>query len=144
MRDILKNDLLQILNDSVDVETLRMIDTKIDMVLLNYKIERAQTDIVPYGSCIPESVDSYIISRKISGLSEKTLYLYRMVLKDFFLTVRKAPTDITTNDIRAYLYMYQSKHDISNRTLDSKRNIICGFFNWLAAEEYICKNPLSI
>lgn len=137
----LKSDLLQILNDSVDVETLRMIDTKIDMVLLNYKIERAQTDIVPYGSCIPESVDSYIISRKISGLSEKTLYLYRMVLKDFFLTVRKAPTDITTNDIRAYLYMYQSKHDISNRTLDSKRNIICGFFNWLAAEEYICKNP---
>lgn len=141
MRDILKNELLQILNDSVDIEALRMIDTKIDMVLLNYKIERAQTDIVPYGSCIPESVDSYIISRKISGLSEKTLYLYRMVLKDFFLTVRKAPTDITTNDIRAYLYMYQSKHDISNRTLDSKRNIICGFFNWLAAEEYICKNP---
>ena len=38
MRDILKNDLLQILNDSVDIETLRIIDTKIDMVLLNYKI----------------------------------------------------------------------------------------------------------
>lgn len=88
-----------------------------------------------------ESVDSYIISRKISGLSEKTLYLYRMVLKDFFLTVRKAPSDITANDIRAYLYMYQSKHDVSNRTLDSKRNVICGYFNWLAAEEYICKNP---
>ena len=47
MRDILKNDLLQILNDSVDIETLRMIDTKIDMVLLNYKVEKAQTDIVP-------------------------------------------------------------------------------------------------
>ena len=85
MRDILKNDLLQILNDSVDIETLRIIDTKIDMVLLNYKIERTQTDIVPYGSCIPESVDSYIISRKISGLSEKNVVFVSNGIEGFLL-----------------------------------------------------------
>ena len=44
-------------------------------------------------------------------------------------------------DIRVYLYKYQKEHGISNRTLDCRRTIICGYFNWMAAEEYICKNP---
>ena len=81
------------------------------------------------------------MSKKISGLSEKSLYLYLMVLKDFFYTVRKKPEEVTANDIRIYLYQYQKMHEISNRTLDCRRTIICSYFNWMASEEYIVKNP---
>lgn len=64
-----------------------------------------------------------------------------LVLTDFFRTVQKKPENINANDIRIYLYKYQKEHGTSNRTLEGKRVIICGYFNWMEAEEYICKNP---
>lgn len=69
------------------------------------------------------------------------MYLYGVVLTDFFRTIQKKPETVSANDIRVYLYLYQKNHKISNRTLDCRRTIICGYFNWMAAEEYICKNP---
>lgn len=141
MKGILKNELIKLLDKTVDVQTLKSLDLQIDMILKNYKIEKEQTDLVPYESCIPETVENYIITKKVSGLSEKTLYLYSTVLKNFFITVRKSPDEITANDIRAYLYLYQNTNSVSNRTLDSKRTIICGYFNWMTSEGYIIKNP---
>ena len=38
MKERLKNDLLLLINQYLDSDTLRIIDTKIDMVLSNYEI----------------------------------------------------------------------------------------------------------
>lgn len=141
MNEMLKNDLLLLLNESVDIDTLRFLEPKIDVILSNYEIGKKSTDLVVYNVDAFKTVENYIISKKISGLSDGTLYLYMMVLKDFFLKTYKKPEDITANDIRIYLYKYQKEHGISNRTLDNRRTIICGYFNWMAAEEYITKNP---
>ena len=118
-----------------------MLEKKIDLILSNYEIDKRKTEIIPYGSDIPETVQTYIVSKKISGMSEKSLYLYFIVLKDFFRTVQKMPEKITASDIRVYLYKYQKEHGISNRTLDSKRTIICSYFNWMACEKYLTRNP---
>lgn len=141
MREKLKNDLLMLLNKNVDVDTLRKLEPQIEIILSNYEVEQRKTEIIPYGSDIPETVQTYIVSKKISGLSDKTLELYLMVLTDFFRTMQKNPEKISVTDIRVYLYKYQKEHGVSNRTLDCRRTIICGYFNWMAAEEYICKNP---
>ena len=141
MREKLKNDLLLSLDKYVDVDVLRKISPQIEMILSNYEIEGRKTEIIPYGSIIPETVKIYIVAKKISGMSDKSLYLYQMVLKDFFRTVQKKPEMVTANDIRVYLYQYQKVHGISNRTLDCKRTIICNYFNWMAAEDYIHKSP---
>ena len=141
MNAMLKNDLLQLLNENIDIDTLRLLEPKIDVILSNYEVSKKNTDLVVYGADAFKTVETYIITKKISGLSDGSLYLYMMVLKDFFLTVYKKPEDITANDIRIYLYKYQEEHGISNRTLDNRRTIICGYFNWMAAEEYITKNP---
>ena len=141
MRERLKNDLLTMLDQHVTVDTLRKLEPCIETILSNYEVEERKTEIIPYGSDIPETVQIYIVSKKISGLSEKTLYLYLIVLTDFFRTVCKKPEKVTANDIRVYLYQYQKEHGISNRTLDCKRTIICSYFNWMASEEYIIRNP---
>lgn len=62
-------------------------------------------------------------------------------MNDFFQTIQKLNDKVTANDIRIYLYKYQKDHNISNRTLDCRRTIICSYFGWLASEEYIFKNP---
>lgn len=141
MRDKLKNDLLLIINSYVDSETLKMLDQKIDIILSNYDVCLHKNEVVPYTFEIPETVKMYIVTKKISGLSEKSLYLYSIVLKDFFITIQKMPDKISANDIRLYLYTYQKEHNISNRTLDCRRTIICSYFGWMASEEYINKNP---
>ena len=141
MRDKLKNDLLILLDKYIETDVLKEINPQLDILLSDYEISYRKTELIPYGSDIPKTVEIYIVSRKISGLSDKTLYLYNVVLTDFFRTVRKEPEKITANDIRLYLYQYQKLHNISNRTLDCRRTIICGYFNWMASEEYLYKNP---
>ena len=141
MKERLKNDLLLLINQYLDSDTLRIIDTKIDMVLSNYEIEEPHTQLVSYEYKVPETIQIYIVTKKISGLSDKSLYLYNIVLNDFFQTIQKLNDKVTANDIRIYLYKYQKDHNISNRTLDCRRTIICSYFGWLASEEYIFKNP---
>lgn len=141
MRERLKNDLLLLLNTHVDIDTLKDIDQKLNIILSNYEIESRKTELITYEYQIPETVKIYMVSKKISGLSDKTLYLYKIVLEDFFHTVQKSPEMITANDIRVYLYQYQKMHGISNRTLDCRRTVISSYFSWMASEEYIGKNP---
>lgn len=141
MREKLKNDLLLLLDKYVDADALRKMSPQIETILSNYEIEGRKTEVIPYGSDIPETVQIYIVAKKISGMSDKSIYLYLMVLKDFFRTVQKKPEKVTANDIRVYLYQYQKEHGISNRTLDCKRTIICSYFNWMSAEGYILKSP---
>ena len=141
MREKLKNELLLLLNTHVDDNNLKSISQELDVILSNYEVETRKTDIVLYNFEIPETVKMYIVTKKISGLSEKSLYLYSIVLKDFFITIQKTPDKISANDIRLYLYTYQKEHNISNRTLDCRRTIICSYFGWMASEEYINKNP---
>ena len=140
MRERLKNDLLTMLDQHVPVDTLRKLEPCIETILSNYEVDERKTEIIPYGSDIPETVQIYIVSKKISGLSEKSLYLYLIVLTDFFRTVRKKPEKVTANDIRIYLYQYQKEHGISNRTLDCKRTIICSYFNFMSCFLYCFSN----
>lgn len=144
MREKLRNDLLTLLNGYIPVDQLQQIGVRIEKILAEYEIQERQTDVIPYNSDIPETVKIYIVSKKIEGLSEKSLYLYNLVLSDFFRTLQKAPEKVSVNDIRLYLYQYQKENGISNRSLDCRRTIICGYFAWMAAEEYIPKNPAAV
>lgn len=144
MREKLKNDLLTLLNDYIHIEQLQQIEIGIEKILSEYEIEKRNTDVIVYDSNIPETVKIYTVSKKIAGLSEKSLYLYNIVLRDFFTTIQKIPEKVTTNDIRLYLYEYQKENGISNRSLDCRRTIICGYFGWMLSEDYIQKNPAAI
>lgn len=141
MNEKLKNDLLLLLNNYVDDVFLNDLDLRISTLLKDYKVSKKNTDITTCAFTLPQTVKIYMVSKKVSGLSKTTLELYLTVLNHFFQTLQKNPSDITANDVRTYLYCYQRDHHICNRTLDNKRTIICGYFRWLASEEYITKNP---
>ena len=66
---------------------------------------------------------------------------YDLYLKDFFRQINKPIKNITTNDIRVYLYKVQTQRGLSNRSLDSRRTIINAFFEWCCNEEYVDRNP---
>ena len=79
MKEKFKNELLLMLDSFVDNEVLKTIDTKLDLILSNYDICLHKNEILPYSYTIPETVKFYIVTKKISGLSMKSLYLYNLV-----------------------------------------------------------------
>lgn len=82
---------------------------------------------------------AYVITRKTEGSLEHITRILRM----FICSMTKRIQEIQPNDIRAFLFNYQRSRNITNRSLDFIRTIICTFFKWCAAEGYIPSNPAS-
>lgn len=86
-------------------------------------------------------VQAYIVSKKIEGLSMRSLNAYLYSIKKMLLTLNMNIVDIESNAIRCYLLEY-SKH-ASHVTVDNARRNLNSFFSWLELEGYIDKNPVS-
>lgn len=123
-------------------DELEVISKKLDVVAYNYDVTKKETAISIYNSELPEMVQTFLVCKKIEGLSEPTLYNYGMALKKFFFTLQKTPEQIVPNDIRVYLYQYQQEHHISNRSLDKLRQTFSSFFCWASGEDYLPQNPM--
>lgn len=120
------------------VETvLRMMDK----VASRYEIKMKETALAVYMDGLPELAKLYLVCKKMAGLSDTTLKNYRIVLGLFFDTVQKLPEQVTTNDIRLFLYSYQAEKECSLRTLDKYREYISRFFSWTHSEGHIQTNP---
>lgn len=77
----------------------------------------------------------------IAGLSENTLINYKTILSLFFKWAKKMPDQITTNDIRMFLYVYRDHKNISSRSIDKYRAYIVSFFTWAVDQNYLSSNP---
>lgn len=140
-RDQFVNGFISNLYDKVPEEMLKIIQNELFLYVDNFDVSQRETAVGKYKGYLPECYKVYFVSRKIEGLSDKTLEQYRLYLDDFFFSVNKDLEEITANDIRIYLYTTQRQRNISDRTLDSRRAAIHAFFTWAADEGYIGKNP---
>lgn len=141
MREQFVDGFMTKLYGKIPDEYLHIIRDKLALYVNDFDVQPRETAVAKYTGYLPDFYKTYIVSRKIEGLSKKTLELYNLYLDDFFFTVNKDVKDITANDIRVYLYTTQESRNISNRTLDSRRTAIHAFFEWAANEGYISKNP---
>lgn len=144
MREQFIDGFMAELNGKIPDEYLYTIRNRLALYVDNFDVNPRETGIVKYTGYLPSFYKTYIVSRKIEGLSQKTLELYNLYLDDFFFTVNKKAEDITSNDVRVYLYSVQETRGLSNRTLDSRRIAIHAFFEWAANEGYIGKNPCRV
>jgi site-specific recombinase XerD len=141
MYEKLKNQFALSLSSIYSNEDIETILRKLDIVSYNYEIKQKETSITLYNYEMPEMVKIYLVCKKVEGLADGTLYNYGKTLENFFFQVRKTPDKISPNDIRVYLYHYQETKQISNRSLDKVRQVICGFFTWSNSEGYLERNP---
>ena len=118
MYERFKNQFALSLSSSYSKEDIEIILRKLDSVSYNYEINQRETSVTVYNSEIPEMVKTYLVCKKVEGMSEGTLYNYGHTLRNFFLQLQKSPEQIQPNDIRVYLYRYQEMKGISNRSLD--------------------------
>lgn len=144
-REVMKHELITKLAmelGDLSQDTLSLVSTIFDIVSRNYTITKDETQIAIWEQeRLSKLIKTYIVVKKMEGLSDNTLDRYLLYLNQFLLSNRKPIDQITGNDVRMFLFDYQMNHNVSNRTLDGIRSIICTFFKWAASENYIQKNP---
>ena len=113
-----------------------------DKIATGYEIHKKETALTVYEEDTPEVVKIYLVCKKIEGLSQQTLDTYLRMLKLFFQEIRKPINQITTNEIRMYLFSYRQRRNCSNRSLDKYRQYLSAFFTWATDEGYVQHNPM--
>jgi integrase/recombinase XerD len=122
---------------SVEIPEQINLRNAIEEKLNDYEITSRCTDLVK--GDILEHAYVYLATKKLEGISELTLYNYKLVLKMLNDNVFKPVAMITTVDLRIFLArVYKDNKAI---TLNTKISMLKTFFQWLQDEGYIIQNP---
>jgi integrase/recombinase XerD len=129
---------IQALHQDFNVQMVRGI---IEDVLYDYNITAAEKSLALLDD-MQDYINLYIASKRLDGLSELTLYNYRIHLNRFAAFVRKDVTKVEPMDLRRFLAAYSTQAKIKKSTLSTTISTLKSFFNWLVDQEYIEKNPM--
>ena len=100
--------------------------------------DKIQEDIVSNNRLL----EIFLSAKLVEGCSAKTIRYYETTVKQLFKYMPKAVKEYTTDDLRAYLAVFQKKHKSSKVTIDNIRRIFSSFFSWLEDEDFILKSPV--
>lgn len=125
------------------LEEREYIISNLIIALKNYEVNSKKYEIVEFAAEKNKKIiQKFYVSKKIEGLSERTLKTYLYEINYFNKYLPKDLTTITTDDIRYYLAIIVKDGKNSNVSLDNKRRILNTFFQWLLEEDFIQKNPV--
>lgn len=128
--------LLPVLHEDQMDAVLRVMDE----MSSSWTFEPASTSII-VSDGLPDCVRLYLASKAVENLKKGTLDNYYSTLRYFFSYVHRNVEDVTPADIRLFLYNYKQDRKISDSYLDHKRIVLNSFFEWLAEEDIIRRNP---
>lgn len=87
-------------------------------------------------------LSEYLSTMQLQGRSEKTIARYRYLITNLEKATRVPTRMITVYHIRKYLSDEKAR-GISDRTLESVRQVFSAYFNWLQRESLITTNPTA-
>lgn len=142
MYEHFRNELLCALHGKLDDDMLKDVVQELDRVASRYEVKQRELSLMIYNDDLPELAKTFLVCKKIEGLSDQTLSAYMRLLKTFFREIPKPVEMIGTNDIRVFLFKYQQERGCSNRSLDKYRGNLASFFTWATDEGYLQRNPM--
>jgi site-specific recombinase XerD len=149
MKNLRETVIEEVVSRLTGIVPQNVIDTVYDALVIALNsvelIERC-TEVALTDDAPDRALNRFIATKRIEGLSEKTLHRYRFELQQLLDYFRKPMEKYSTDDLRFYLsWRRQNKNrkQLSNRTLDGMRRIYCSFFSWLFAEQLIPWDPTS-
>lgn len=141
-KDRLTTAVLTQLENDLEPEQLRKVKLVITIQLKKYRVQEEKNEVAIYDETSDiAAYQAYFVSKKIQGLSAKSLQQYRYTIDRFMRTVQRAYQDVTTNDIRLYLANREMVDGLSNASMLRERGVLVRFFKWLHVEEYIERDP---
>ena len=122
-----------------------LIKSKLVIILNKYEMTDRCTDVavITNEDDIAKYSRLFLINKRVSGRTERTLKHYKGELARFFNEVQKSPLEITSDDIKMYLATKEVRDGVSKTTQKNALRVISSFYQWMSKEEYITKNPMN-
>lgn len=138
----IQNEIIEKMATSLNNEQLIQLENVLSIVFHGIEVKEECTELVTSERHWSKILNIFIASKRVENCAEGTLERYRDCVTKMITTLNKRFEDITTNDVRYYLAMYQEQRGISISYMDTIRRYLHSFFEWLTDEEYISRNPL--
>jgi site-specific recombinase XerD len=135
-------EIKQSMNPFLDNKQMEILDKVLKGKFINIKISEKEVNNQNEEIENKKLLEFFISAKKIEGCSNRSLSFYKGTLENMIKHLNKSVKQITTNDLRQYLFEYQEKRKPSKITIDNIRRILSSFFSWLEDEDYILKNPV--
>lgn len=121
----------------VDLPKQLKIKRIIEETVYNYEVTSKETALVT--SDLEEKINYFLATKKLEGLSPKTLKNYNYNLRKLQAFFNKPVSMITKQDVQ--MFMYSESNDKSEASINTFMTPIRLFFAWLQNSEFIVKNP---
>ena len=142
MKEKLIQEITNTMADFLDIEQLATLNGVLLQVVSNYTITSDDESQHDSSASNLRLLEMFLSAKQVESCSIKTAKYYEVTIKQLFKKMPKKVVNYTTDDIRAYLAVYQRKHKSSKVTIDNIRRIFSSFFSWLEEEDYIIKSPV--
>lgn len=132
------NEMAKVLN----VEQMALLNGVLLRIVSKYNISADEETKQAIDQTNESLLHSFLSAKQVEGCSGPTVRYYGSTIQQLYKAMPKRVTDYTTEDIRAYLAVFQRKRKASRVTVDNVRRIFSSFFAWLEEEDYIIKSPV--
>ena len=140
MYEKLQSQFILKLSDKFSSEDINVIINELNSVMYGYDVIQKERGVAVVDYTMPAAAQYFMACKKMEGYADGTLNNYKDLLMNFFMFVRKDVNEVSTNDIRMFLYEYQKIRSVSNRTMDKYQQNLKAFFTWCFNEGHIDKN----
>ena len=138
---IIKN-VVNMMQEELTDEQLHKLENVLYISFHGVKLQEECTSLVTSQAHWDKILKLFIASKRLENCSQGTIDRYVDCVTKLVDYLHKRFEDITTNDIRYYLAMYQETRKVSISYMDSIRRYFSSFFGWLSDEGFIAKNPM--
>ena len=142
MKEQFINEVADAMSEVLNFEQMAELNNALLQIISRY-------ELVDNGEKVREDVKSnnrileiFLSAKQVEGCSIKTIKYYETTIRQLYKKMPKNVSEYTTEDIRAYLAVFQRKHKSSKVTIDNIRRIFSSFFAWLEEEDFILKSPV--
>ena len=134
-------EILAAMQEDLAPEQLRRLENVLVIKTRGLVLQEERTELVVSERHWEKALRLYLASKRLENCSEGTLENYGRCIRMLMQSINKRLPEITTNDLRYYLALYQERRGISLSYLETLRHYISSFFAWLNDEGYINRNP---
>lgn len=134
------HDVEERLIGKMTAEQIEAVTDALTAALAKYDVVKACTDLVPYDDVNERILKRYCACLFVDGKSQKTIAQYRRTCVKLAEASGRPFTEMGAYDIR-YFLACEKERGISGRTLENTRANLSAFFQWMAREDMIPKNP---
>ena len=142
MKEKLILEISNAMTDILSVEQLAKLNGVLLKSISKYTVSMGEQQAPSLATSNDTLLKAFLSAKQVEGCSQPTICYYGNTIKLLADNMPKRFTDYSTEDIRAYLAVFQQKHNASKVTVDNVRRIFSSFFSWLEEEDFILKNPV--